>query len=429
MKKHLVLGVTLAVIATPAFATKARLVALGEEITGSQYINDSRNIFLNAATANDYKDMAIFELGDDGKTGNNVGTGLGAKGDNDHTPQAEGGVLYGHGSMVYGAYFGGESSQTHEARQYLSLNDRVVHQDNQLDLFVAGDSGVKWGANLTYSKNKSDTVEPEAGGTDFEDIDSQTLTVRGGVIMGAIEGFANVAVMNKFEGNLNAGGQEEEFTGKLGFEVGGTYNMGAGKVFAFWRHAKWEQESDVAASATTSAGPAYSGEADGATDRYIVGYGREEKVSDKATMFYKVAVRMNKRKLETKDDGDAQLDDTVVPLTVGLEYDVESWLTLRGSISQNIYGQADYDYDDSLITAGVNPGVTGQYAQGKRTIKNSTVVNTGATVKFGDFSIDGLIGTSGNDGVNDALANGQGDKKGVLALDRLMSRVAMTYKF
>lgn len=425
MKKHLVLGVTLAAIASPAFASKARLVALGEELTGSQYINDSRNIFLNAAAANDYKDMAILEWGADGKTGNNVGTGLGAKGDTESSPQAEGGVLFGHGNMVYGAYFGGESSQTHEARQYLSLNDRVVHQDNQLDFFVAGDSGVKWGVNLTYSKNKSDTVESQSttDNTVYEDIDSQTLTVRGGVMMGAIEGFANVALLNKFEGNLNAGGQEEEFKGKLGFEVGGTYDTGAGKVFAFWRHAKWEQESDVAAQATTSAGPAYSGEADGSTDRYIVGYGREEKMSDKATLFYKAAVRMNKRKLETKDDGDAQLDDTVVPLTVGLEYDADSWLTLRGSISQNIYGQSDYDYDDSLTTAGVNAGVTGQFAQGKRTIKNSTSINTGATVKFGDFSIDGLIGSSGADG------NADGDKAGVLALDRLMSRVAMTYKF
>lgn len=411
MKKQLILGVTLAVIATPAFATKARLVALGEEITGSQYINDNRNIFLNAAAANDYKDMVILELGGDGATASKL--------DATASPQAEGGVLYGHGSMVYGAWLGGESSQTREARQYLSLTNRIVHQDNQLDLFVAGDAGVKWGANLTYSKNKSDT-----SGANFTDIDSQTLTVRGGVMMGAIEGFANVALLNKFEGDIGTVGEDEEFKGKLGFEVGGTYNTGSGKVFAFWRHAKWDQESDESITASANyASPAYTGEAEGSTDRYILGYGREEKISDKATLFTKVSYAANKRKFDTKDDGEANLDDSAIPLVVGLEYDAESWLTLRGSITQNIWGQTDNDYDDSL-NGLVNTNVTNANPQGKRTTKNSTSVNTGATVKFGDFSIDGLIGTSGNNGTNSNTG-----KNGVLALDRLMSRVAMTYKF
>jgi hypothetical protein len=407
MKKQLVLGTTLAVLATPAFATKARLQALGEEITGSQYINDNRNIFLNAAAANDYKDMVVFEWGNDGAAG--------TKSDAIATPQAEGGVLYGQGNMVYGAWLGGESSQTREARQYLALNNRIVHQDNQLDLFVAGDSGVKWGANLTYSQNKADT-----SGTTFEDIDSKTLTLRGGVMMGAIEGFANVALINTFEGDLGAG-EDEEFKGKLGFELGGSYNMGHGKVFAFWRHAKWEQESDEAINgAAGTASPAYTGEADGSTDRYILGYGRETKLNDKATLFTKASYVKNDRMVETEDDGDAEFNDYAVPVVIGLEYDAESWLTLRGSITQNLMGQADNDVDSGLT---LHNGVGQLFPQGKRTTANSTVVNTGATLKFGDFMIDGLLGVSGNDGVGD------GDKNGVLALDRLMSRVAMTYKF
>ncbi len=410
MKKHLILGVTFAVMATPAFATKARLVALGEEITGSQYINDNRNIFLNAAAVNDYKDMVILELGGDGAAA--------SKSDATASPQAEGGVLYGMNDMVFGVWLGGESSQNREARQYLSLNNRVVHQDNQLDLFVGGNSGMKWGANLTYSENKSDTV-----GTTFTDIDSQTLSARLGVMMGAIEGFANVSLVNKFEGDLGSG-EDETFDGNLGYEIGGTYALSTGKVFASWRHAGWDQESDEAISNAGGIGsPAYLGKAEVSTDRYVVGYGREEKISDKATMFYKASYIMNTRKFDTDDDGEANLDDQAIPLVVGLEYDAESWLTLRGSISQNIYGQTDNDYDDSL-TGLVNAGVTGANPAGKRTTKNTTSVNTGATVKFGDFSIDGLIGTSGVNGTNSNTG-----KNGVLALDRLMSRVAMTYKF
>ncbi|MFP5489987.1 MAG: hypothetical protein ACLGG0_00695 [Bacteriovoracia bacterium] len=411
MKKHLVLGAALAVLATPAFATKARLVALGEDIGGSQYINDNRNIFLNSAHANNYKDTAIFELGGDGAAG--------TKADANNNPQAEGGVLYGWNNMVAGAYFGGESASVNEARGYLVTNRRVIHQDNQLDLFLAGESSVKWGANLTYSQNKDDT-----DGT-FEDLESQTLSARLGVIAGKFEAFANVSLINSFEGDLDAGaGDKEEFKGKLGYELGGTYRIdNQASVFAFWRHAAWEQESSVSQVATTAAAPAYTGEADAQTDRFIVGYGRETKLNDKATLFYKVSYVLNKRELDTKDDGKATIDDYAVPVVVGLEVDAASWLTLRGSISQSIINEQDNDYDEDLLPL-VNTNVVAQNPDKKRTKANTTSVRSGATLKFGDFAIDGLLMTSAATATNNTAPS-----NGILNSNRLLARVAMTYKF
>jgi hypothetical protein len=412
--KNLIIGMSVLAFAMPAFATKARLVALGEEITGSLYISDSRNIFLNAAAINDYGNTVILEWGSDGAPFAPAATPpTSVKLDADNNNQGEGGVLYRHNSMVYGIYLGAESAQTHDARQYLSLNNRAVHQDNQLDFFVGGDAGVKWGANLTYSKNDSDSVDTTT------DIDSQTVTARLGVMTGALEAFVNVALMNKWEGNLGGTGVEDEFEGKLGYELGGAFNTGKGKVFAFWRHAGWDQKSDQAIVATVQ-GPAYTGEAEGKTDRYIVGYGHENRINDKATLFYKLSYRANTRKFETKADGDAQLDDQAVPFVIGLEHDSASWLTLRGSITHNIWGQADNDYDATLIAAGLNALVTGQYADGKRTIANSTNVNAGATIKFGDFAVDGLLGTG---------TGSSATESGTFTTDNLMSRVAMTYKF
>ena len=407
MKKHLVLGAALAVLATPAFATKARLVALGEEITGSQYINDNRNIFLNAAHANNYKDSVIMELGGDGAAGTKQDTNL--------APQAEGGVLYGWNNMVVGAYFGAESSQTQEARSYLVTNRRVVHQDNQIDLFLAGESSVKWGANLTYSQNKDDT-----DGT-FEDLESQTLTARLGFIAGKFEGFANVSLINSFEGDLDAGaGDKEEFKGKLGYEIGGTYRLdNQASVFAFWRHAAWEQESSVSQVAATAGAPAYTGEADAQTDRFIVGYGRETKLNDKATLFYKASYVLNKRELDTKDDGKATIDDYAVPVVVGIEHDSASWLTLRGSISQSIFNEQDNDYDEDLLPL-VNTNVVAANPDKKRTRRNTTTVAAGATLKFGDFAVDGLVGTKSDNGTR---------TNGVIDSNNLLTRVAMTYKF
>ena len=93
MKKQLVTILGVAVMAAPAFASKARLQALGEDIYGSTYINDNRNIFLNAAQVNNYADLVTFETG--------------AQTDNDGDdsaagPRPEGGVFF---RLVVGQVF------------------------------------------------------------------------------------------------------------------------------------------------------------------------------------------------------------------------------------------------------------------------------------------------------------------------------------
>lgn len=127
----------------------------------------------------------------------------------------------------------------------------------------------------------------------------------------------------------------------------------------------------------------------------------------------------NNRMFDTKTEGKAELNDYMIPVTVGLEHDSTEWLTLRGSITQNLLGQADNDYDASL-TGKVSTLVTTPNPQGKRTIANSTNVNAGATLKFGDFNIDGLIGVAGGTSTNET---------GIFTTDNLMSRVSMTYKW
>lgn len=412
MKIQTILAVTIVISSLPAMATKARLIALGEEVTGSQYISDSRNVFLNAASVNDYKNMAVLEWGANGAPYNPAGTPATVrKQDVDNNAQAEGGIFQSWNDMVVGVYFGSESAQSHEARRFLNLQNNIVHQDNQIDLFIGGQAAVKWGANVTYSKVKDDSI----------DADGQSASVRLGAMGNNWEGFANISVANKFEGDLNSSGTDEEFDGKLGYEIGGTYNTGKGKVFAFWRHSGWDQKSDNAISAAAGAanGGVYLGEAEVSTDRYILGYGHEVKPTAKATIFYKASYVKNDREFDTKTEGKAELNDYFVPVTVGLEHESNEWLTLRGSITQNLMGQADNDYDATL-TGKVSALVTTPNAQGKRTIANSTNVNAGATIHFGEFAIDGVIGTGSATTTNEA---------GLFTTDNLLSRVAMTYKW
>ncbi len=68
MKRQLTVALGLLVVAAPAFATKARLEALGEDSFGSYYVNDNRNIFLNPARINENKDFITYEFGDSGSS-------------------------------------------------------------------------------------------------------------------------------------------------------------------------------------------------------------------------------------------------------------------------------------------------------------------------------------------------------------------------
>jgi hypothetical protein len=388
MKKQIVLGLGLAVIAAPALASKARLQALGEDTYGSFYINDNRNIFLNAAHLNNHKDLVTFEMGSE--TGD-------SDVDSSSAPRPEGGVFFGHGNLVYGVHLGSESNTSNGLRNWANVST----EQNNIDLFVAGDAGVKWGANLTYGHV-----------TEGEDVNhSQVMRSRFGVIAGDLEAFANISLKNEAEQKDGS-----ELEGKLGFQVGATYTLNAYKIFGEYRSIKAEDKSGNALAGNDSA--------DAEISKYRIGAGRFNKLNDKATLFTKLEYVRDFANLEVgggalDGGGDPVFYDGAplttggedlivknVPLTLGLEYDAASWLVLRGSIAQSLW--SDVSLKDNSNS----------------NLESTTVVNAGATLKFGELSLDGVVGnTDGANAVADQGTNGS------LRTDNLMSRVSMTYRF
>ena len=365
MKKQIVLGLGLAVLAAPAFASKARLQALGEDVNGSFYVNDLRNVFLNAANVNNYKNTATFEWGDTAEAT-----------DSTSAPRAEGGAFFGAGNLNYGIYLGSESNTSNGFR---ALSSVTLEEENNIDLFVGGDAGVKWGANLTYSKSAKDELN--------NDQEQSALRSRLGVIAGDIQGWANINISNKAEqGN-------DEFEGKLGYKVGGVYNLNDYNLFADYQ--SFEGEADGTA------------EGDLKSSQLQVGAGRVTKLNDKANLFTRV--QYTSVKVDTADvAGGEDTKTNSIPVVMGLEYDATSFLVLRTSVSQNIWSSKDTDGD-------------------KAPVPETTVVNAGASLKFGEFSVDGVIG-NGVDGDN-ASGNNTSTGKGNLRTDNLMSRVSMTYNW
>lgn len=382
MKKQLTVALGLAVLATPAFASKARLQALGEDSYGSAYINDNRNIWLNAAQINNHKDLVTYEFG--GNVSND--TAASARG--------EGGVYKAMGNMVYGVHFGGASTTANLMRGGAGLTG--ANEDNNVDVFVGGDAGLKWGANLGYAKSANETRTQGAS--------SESMRTRLGVIMGDTQAYANINLINNAKGT-NA--QAAKFEGKLGFQVGAIHAWEGNTLFVDYR--KFDAEGTVPTL----------GKGDMNSQQLAVGIGRVERLNDKTNLFLKAQYFMQKAENDNSANpvagaqctggnffGCDKAETSRVPVTIGLETEATSWLTLRGSVSQVVWGTNEVNKNES-------------------TVANSTLINAGATLKFGELSVDGVIG---NDATGSA-PQAQGTSSGTIRTDSLMSRVAMTYRF
>ena len=91
MKKHIAIAAGLAVLSTSAFATKARMNALGQgDDRGSFYIQDSRNVFRNASDVNNMTNYVVTEWGTAAATEDSV-----------TAPGAEGGFFRSAGQFNY----------------------------------------------------------------------------------------------------------------------------------------------------------------------------------------------------------------------------------------------------------------------------------------------------------------------------------------
>lgn len=442
----------------PASATIARLKALGMNETdneGSYYIEDDRNIFLNVANINKYKDTMILEWGG---AGTNFGSAS-LQTDEDGGPKAKGGFIKSAGDYVYGVYLGNESNTSallrgvgtgaYAADRALPAaaggagEDKMLDgSDNQLDLFFGGSSSMgDWGVNLVYTEDKK-------AANNAYDIGH---AVRVGLTNDMWGAFVNLSTGSKSK-QIDAvaaapgGTVTHSFSGKFGMHLGGHYDLQKSDsrkstVYAFYKTFSWEQfdsagsTTGLTANVPTSAalgnlsglarnGRGQAGTVDGGFSTYAVGWGNQWK-SAKGTFFTNIEYRS--KSIEAKFTAKAEGNRVEVPLTVGYEHAATSWLTLRGSVRQTVYGYRENKNYSSLNLFG-NVAAISQFGAdtgGKKvTDANTTDVNAGASFNLGKVTIDGFVGTT--NGTRNATT---GSERGVLALDNLLTRVGMTYNF
>jgi hypothetical protein len=357
MKKQIAIAIGLAVLSTGALASKARLQALGQDTYGSFFLDDARNVTMNPALLNMHKDFVTLEWGDTSKNQDAAAT-----------PKAEGGMFKASGNMIYGLYFGDESNTANGLR---AITGTMAEQNNT-SFYVAGDAGVQWGVKLTYHSFENEATDVKS--------DATRATI--GINSGDIESFLAIGLTNTAENGA------AEFEGKGSYQLGVTYNKNDIDYMLEVRTITVENAGGKEYTANFTR----------------IGAAKAYKLNDKANVWTSAWYKMDNSTNDISATGDNK--ETYLPVSIALEVSAKEWLTLRGSVTNEIIGTTEVNNGD------------------KKTRADTTVVAAGASLLFGDLTIDGMIGnTDNNTTVTESTSNG------TLRTDALMSRVSMTYKF
>lgn len=366
MKRNVLVIAGLAVLSTSAYASKARMEALGQSSTrGSEYLSDSRNIFRNPALLNSTKNYIVTEWGTATTADDSV-----------TAPRAEGGFFREMGSFNYGLYLGNDGVDNGRT------TSGFLTQDNALDLFLSGDMGVQWGAKLHYANAKDEaTANPITK-------KNSAFGLGLGIVAGEAEGYLNVDLSDKSTGNTASASNQYKL--KPSYIVGGSYKWSSVTFFASYEATK--ADSTISAVTTTKK-----------TSEIIVGAGRVHEINPTARVITDAHVSIASDDNITAASGKTKTN--LLPVTLGFEADATSWLVVRGNVHQNVI------LGDVKTPAG------------KKTTKaNSTTVDAGATLNFGKLKVDGSVGTTGTTGT-------AGSKTGVLSTSNLLTRVGVSYWF
>ncbi len=425
MKNYLALVLSMTVIASPAFASRARLEALGEGKNGSYYIQDCRNMFLNPSEIVKCKKKMFLELGDETAGGNTTGTDKAITND-----RGQGGFTNTFGDFTYGVYMNNDSDKSLQGTATANaLNAAIggsgtgfLAVQNQLEFFFAGEGAMNWGISIFHAgnENKGTYGAVPTGGADKT---AYLWGARLGVNSGNFAVFTSLGLAEKMVAdNATATLSSENMKGKFSADVAATYNMD--QMTAFAKFSTWGFDLNTNVLGTSQATLSNSNTLIG------LGAGWKHEMTKSTTMFTRVEADQMSGSTTVPTTIDATQNLALsagykvvnIPLVLGAEAQALSWLTVRGSVAGSLWGSA-------------------QAGQSRTSLGGTTTVGAGFGMTFGDFQIDGLMqaNATGHNPANGAVSGANGNVAGFGTGpqansnwglgNNMMSRIAMTYNF
>jgi hypothetical protein len=388
--KNLSLVLALTIAASPAFASRARLEALGEGKNGSYYINDGRNIFLNPAQIVKHKKKLWLEFGGEPS---NSDTNAQVIADSFSNSRGQGGFSNTMGDFTYGLYlnntsdralntFGG-SDNSSPSNSGTNPNNLIM-PDSQLEAFFAGEGSLNWGISAFYAGNRDDQKKASLFGA------------RLGVESGNLQVFTTLGLSSKTEDPTATAGQTNMVKGKISIDGGVTYAMDGWTYFGKFNTTGADVTVESGATDTT---------VEGTQTAFGAGFGYTKEYSKTVTMFTRLEADY-----ATVKQGSATTSKIFnVPVVLGAEAQALSWLAVRGSVAASLFGQNITSRND---------------------LAGTTTVAAGLGATFGDVQIDGVVASGASPAADIAGFGTGGRTSGNFGFgDNMISRVALTYNF
>jgi len=390
MKKQLLVAAVI-FAAVSAQASKARLNALGN----SEHIVDIQEVFQAEPDQALNYEAATVEFGGSGTS----------------TTEAEGGFIRKMGDSAWSMYLG-RSSTTFKALTDsltglstaggVAANTdetavlRAAHaQANPLQLTYAGKmSDIAYGASLLYVGNKLEGFSATSGAETFSGKVEQDIM---GVLLGANNGVWDVQLRQGVAGNMTTTGTAGlgsvgalATATKLEIESTGSTQLSGGYLMdSMYFYGSYNMSSATAAASNAAGTKTINN--DISSNVLTLGVVNSHK-KDGVDFFYGASAVLSNGEVKSKVGAGSktETESTIVPLIVGVEAEVSSWMTLRGSLTQPL----------SLLSTSSSK--VGTAASTGESVSDATVTALGAGFKWGKANIDAVIstGTDGNFGVD-----------------------------
>ncbi len=366
MKKLLVLA-ALSMAAAPAMASKARLSALGN----SEQLKDAQTVLTRPSDLVGMGNWATVELG---ATSSTVASTYYTDTVTNGTAQAEGGFAHAMSNGYLGFYMGHHNSFETTARNLASTAiTSTLTEENPIDVYYASKAGdITWGAGLWYSNSDKKATS----------LKQSSMGLRAGAEMAGFDAYINLGLVGSFEDSATAG-TNKKYTNTTPMKLGLGYTMG--NMYFFGSAEMFKAKAEVG-SATTKL----------EASNVKVGFVNSMK-SEGTNFFYGVAYNDY-----NQGQGATALDINTMPFWMGLEHDAASWLTVRGSVTQNVLLSSS-----KTGSAEVN------------TVDHNTSAAAGVGIKFNKLTLDASI----------AKAFSTTAKAGDINGNNLMSNASLTYMF
>lgn len=341
MKKTLLIA-ALSMAAAPAFASKARLSALGD----AEHLSDIQRTFDRPYEATMHGEYATIEFG--GATGK---------------PNAEAGFTRQVSEGNYlGFYVNRKPAALLAAIDGTTAENPVTALlDNSINVFYGSRAGeMAWGVNLFYLASDKKGGFTDATPTTFTSGKADVMGLSLGAAAGNWEADAVIGLAGKatFEG----AGVDAEMQSTSNMTFRGAYKMDNMYYFAKYGMggAKFENNgSEVSKGESTN---------------IEVGLVNSMK-SEGAEFFYGVSYMMETEKEKVAD---TKTETNSLPLIVGVEADANSWMVLRGSVTHNL----------PFLSSTKSDGGSAN------TLSGNTTIGAGAGFKMNKFTVDALFQTA-----------------------------------